>query len=327
MRVTSNNLLKMPSNYTNCFGVSYSAQIVKNNLQGSEIRLFPFSLTNLTSLKKYLPEDATDFNVHRFRSLLQTHTLGSGLIYLREVDSTMTVSSTIEQYAPSGTLILAEAQTAGKGREQRPWVGKAACNLYFTLVLRLPPQELIKLNFAACLSIAQTCKDFKVQDVHVKWPNDVWVGYKKLSGVLINASITGAEAIAQIGIGVNVNEDMAQAASDEVRDVATSVSQCLGMEVDRESFLATLCGHLEKFLELEWKDIVSLYKTFDFLVGKKITVMPKKREDPERILAKAIGFDADGCLVIEREVDGKLVTESLNTAEVSVRPDMNSALL
>jgi hypothetical protein len=95
----------------------------------------------------------------------------------------------------------------------------------------------------------------EVQDVHVKWPNDVWVGYKKLSGVLINASITGAEAIAQIGIGVrfffllfyfffalsrlfshsqvNVNENMSQASSDEVRDVATSVAQCLGMEVGK----------------------------------------------------------------------------------------------
>jgi hypothetical protein len=59
MRVTTNSILKMPSAYSNCFGVSYSAQIVKNNLQGTEIRLFPFSLSNLTALKKYLPEEAT----------------------------------------------------------------------------------------------------------------------------------------------------------------------------------------------------------------------------------------------------------------------------
>jgi BirA family biotin operon repressor/biotin-[acetyl-CoA-carboxylase] ligase len=105
-----------------------------------------------------------DFNVHRFRALLTTHTLGSGVIYLREVDSTMTVSQQVEQFAPSGTIILAEAQTAGKGREQRPWLGKPCCNLYFTLVLRLPPQDLTKLNFAACLAIAQASKDFGVRE-------------------------------------------------------------------------------------------------------------------------------------------------------------------
>jgi BirA family biotin operon repressor/biotin-[acetyl-CoA-carboxylase] ligase len=101
--------------------------------------------------------------VHRFRTLLETQTLGSGLIYMREVDSTMSVSQAIEQYAPSGTIILAESQTAGKGREQRPWVGKPASNLAFTLVLRLAPQELTKLNFAACLAVVQTCKDFRMQ--------------------------------------------------------------------------------------------------------------------------------------------------------------------
>ena len=73
------------------------------------------------------------------------------------------------------------------------------------LIVILFPE--LSLLFVSDSPLRSTLKYFShtpdVQDVHVKWPNDVWVGYKKLSGVLINASITGAEAIAQIGIGVS----------------------------------------------------------------------------------------------------------------------------
>jgi hypothetical protein len=174
MRTNCHKVLKIPNNFKKLDGISYSVQINDGKQEGNEIRLFPYSLQNLSSLKKFLPEDSTgnvslfclhsnclDFNIHRLRSLLNTKTIGSGFIYFREVESTMDVSKAIELYAPSGTLILAEIQTQGKGREERPWVGKGG-NLYFTLILKLSPYDLAKLNFSASLSVAQTCVDFGI---------------------------------------------------------------------------------------------------------------------------------------------------------------------
>jgi len=321
MRPTCNKILKI-SNLLQNTGVSYSVQLNNGNQEATEIRIFPFSLNHLSNLKKYLPEDSTAFNLHRFRNSLTTSTIGSGFIYAREVESTMKIGRDIEDVAPSGTIILAEVQTQGTGREGRPWIGKGG-NLYFTLILKLPPMDLAKLNFSASLCVAQACKDFGVQDVHVKWPNDVWIGYKKVCGLLVNASITGSLAVAHVGIGVNLNEDMSQTGSAEVREVATSVSQALGYPVDRENFLAKACIHLEHYLSLSWEEILELYKKFDFLVGKDIIVMPKKRENPERVIAKAIGFDKEGCLIVERQIDGKMKKDVLQTAEVSVRPNVS----
>jgi len=320
MKPLQNKILKIPNNYHKISGVTYSVQIINEQQEATDVRLFPFSVQNLTKLKKFLPEDSTSLNLHKLRSYMITNTIGSGIIYARETDSTMNIGRDIEQYAPSGTLIFAEHQTQGTGREGRPWVGRRG-NIYITFVLRLPPIELAKLNFSASLCVAQTCVDFGVEDVHVKWPNDVWVGYQKICGMLVNASITGPDAIAHVGIGVNINEDMSLA-SKEVREVAISVSQCLGKTVDREEFLAKMCFHLENYLSMTWENLLEIYKKFDFLVGKDIIVMPKKRENPERVIAKAIGFDKDGCLIVQREINGKITKETLHTAEVSVRPNV-----
>jgi BirA family biotin operon repressor/biotin-[acetyl-CoA-carboxylase] ligase len=322
MKQTNGKVLKI-SNLLQNTGVSYSVQLNNNgNQEVTELRIFPFSTNMLSNLKKFVSEDSAEFNVHRFRDALTTSTIGSGLIYLREVDSTMNIGKEVEFVAPTGTIILAEVQTQAKGREGRPWVGKKG-NLYFTLILKLPPLDLAKLNFCASLCVAQTCKDFGVEDVHVKWPNDVWIGYKKVCGILLNASITGSLAVAQVGIGVNLNEDMSQSKSEEVKEVATSVSQALGSPVDRETFLAKLFNNLERYFALPWDKVLEIYKEFDILVGKDIIVMPKKAENPERVFAKAIGFEDDGCLIIEKLVDGELQREVLINAEVSVRPNVS----
>jgi BirA family biotin operon repressor/biotin-[acetyl-CoA-carboxylase] ligase len=320
MKPLQNKILKVPNNYQKISGVAYSVQIVNDQQEATDVRLFPFTAQNLSKMKKFLPEDATSLNLHKLRDCLKTNTIGSGLIYTRETDTTMNIGRDVEVSAPSGTIIFAEHQTQGTGREGRPWVGKGG-NIYVTIILRLPSMDLAKLNFSTSLCVAQTCLDFGVEDVHVKWPNDVWVGYQKICGMLVNASITGQDSIAHVGIGVNVNEDMSLA-SKEVREVAISVSQCLGRTVNREEFLAKMCHHLEYYLSKSWENILEIYKEFDFLVGKEIIVMPKKRENPERVIAKAIGFDKDGCLIVQREINGKFTKETLHTAEVSVRPNV-----
>lgn len=111
--------------------------------------------------------------------------------------------------AAHGTMIMAEEQTAGIGRRGRDWTSQPQGNIYVSFVYappisnkRLVLQEMVKLNFAISVATAKACHAAGVPDARVKWPNDVWIKGKKVSGMLVN--FDGAAAIA--GVGINVNQ-------------------------------------------------------------------------------------------------------------------------
>jgi len=226
----------------------------------------------------------------------------------------MDIAKAIEKDAPTGTLILADSQTQGKGREGRKWSSKSAENLYFTIILRFSSaRDVQQLNLAIPVAVAQSCKDFGVQDVGLKWPNDVWVKGRKICGMLINVYWLGSTAVAHAGVGVNINEDMLKNA--DVKDTATSVYNSIGKIVSREKFLASFCKHLESLMTQSFENVLEAYKEHDILVGKKIIVMPKKMENPERVQATAVGFSTEGNLLVTWENPQPLIAE-----EVTIRP-------
>jgi BirA family biotin operon repressor/biotin-[acetyl-CoA-carboxylase] ligase len=261
----------------------------------------------------------SDFDTGMFQKALKTDFLGREFIYRTSVGSTMNeANKEVENGAASGTIVLAEEQTQGRGRANRAWSSPAKTNLYFTIVFR--PKafvELPKLNFAAAIAIARTARTLGVQGAGVKWPNDVLVNHKKLAGILTDSWIMGQEILALVGIGLNVNQDMAQVADSEVRNVATSLAGCLGQPVCRELVLATLCNELEELLTLDMEDILESYREVDLLVGQKLWVMPKKRENPERRPAEALELNHEGSLVVRYEDTGEVA--GLIGEEVSVR--------
>jgi len=117
--------------------------------------------------------------------------------------------------AASGCVVLAEHQTAGRGRNGRPWISPMAQNIYMSVLwrFRYSPQELSGLALIFGVAIARTLSEFGIDDVHLKWPNDVvWRG-RKLAGVLIElVSEATGPCSAVIGIGLNINMDSREAA-------------------------------------------------------------------------------------------------------------------
>eukprot|EP00029_Vermamoeba_vermiformis_P011959 TRINITY_DN6765_c0_g1_i1.p1 TRINITY_DN6765_c0_g1~~TRINITY_DN6765_c0_g1_i1.p1 ORF type:complete len:313 (-),score=41.89 TRINITY_DN6765_c0_g1_i1:66-1004(-) len=260
-----------------------------------------------------------DFNAREFQENLKTEFIGRSFIYRHLVDSTMKVAQREEaDNCPHGTLVLAECQSHGVGRGGRDWVSQPNGNLYFSIVLR--PRvvtDLYKLNFAICLAVCMSCDEEGIS-TNVKWPNDVWYDRsKKLSGMLINTSFMGKEVSAVIGIGINVNEDMTKTSNAEVQKLATSLFNITGKQINRERFLAHVCNHLEELTVKPMEDIIELYKKYDLLCGNDIVVMPKGRDNPERVDAKAISFSREGALVVQYQ-DG--TTKELIAEEVSIRP-------
>ena len=176
---------------------------------------------------------------------LKTRTLGRRVVYLTSTHSTMDVArAEAEAGAPDGTAVLAEEQTSGRGRFGRTWVSPAGRNIYVTLLLRPPLAALRSLSIVAPLAVAEAVQDVAGLDARIKWPNDVLVGGRKLSGTLIESEVSGAEVrYSLVGIGVNVNFDVDS--ESEIGEIATSVKRELGREVSREETLAALLNRFE----------------------------------------------------------------------------------
>ncbi|MBI5947501.1 MAG: biotin--[acetyl-CoA-carboxylase] ligase [Chloroflexi bacterium] len=253
------------------------------------------------------------FSVASFESALAPGAvIGGNLVYRRVVVSTMDVARELATAGePHGTLVLAEEQTAGRGRRGRSFQSPAGGNLYFTLVLRLPVDVHRRLPLIVPLAVANACRE-EGADALIKWPNDIWVGRRKLSGMLIDAELAPEGPIAFPGIGINVNSDPSTLPG--LADVATSLRNELGRDVDREALLARVCRELETWLAAPPKTVTAAYRALSLVIGKPVVVHPTGGE-PYEAVASAIA--PDGALVVTLP-GGRL--ESVVAADVSVRP-------
>lgn len=254
----------------------------------------------------------TQFDAAAFLSTLRTNEIGRFMVYRETVDTTMVLARReADEGAPHGTVVLAEEQTAGRGRKGRSFHSPPGENLYFTFVLRCPADQHRRLPIAVPLAVA-TAIVAEGADAAIKWPNDIWAGDRKLSGMLIDAEFAAAGPVAFPGIGINVNSDPTR--NPELRDIATSLQRELGRPVQREVLLARICNELEAALFLEASELASRYRSRSMVIGRPVRVTPLTGEPYE---ALARGIADDGSLIVERG-DGTL--DELNAAEVTLRP-------
>jgi len=188
-------------------------------------------------------------NLAKVEEHLSTRFVGRRIVYLTSTTSTMDVARQgAEAGAPDGTIVFAEEQTKGRGRFDRAWVSPSGKNLYLTLVIRPPLGRLRSLGIIAPLAVALAVEDSTGLRPRIKWPNDVLIDGRKLSGVLIESEISGsAVQYALVGPGINVNFDIEQ--SPEIAAIATSIKRELGREVSREELLAAFLNHFEALYE------------------------------------------------------------------------------
>ncbi|NVH63354.1 bifunctional biotin--[acetyl-CoA-carboxylase] ligase/biotin operon repressor BirA [Pseudomonas simiae] len=145
-------------------------------------------------------------------------------------------------------LVLAEQQTAGRGRRGRKWVSPFAQNVYYSLVLRIESglRQLEGLSLVVGLAVMQALRESGVQGAALKWPNDVLVGQKKIAGILLELVGDPADIChVVLGIGINVNMQRA----DDVDQQWTSLQLQTGSPVDRNALVARLGLQLQDYLE------------------------------------------------------------------------------
>ena len=151
--------------------------------------------------------------------------------------------------AAEGLAILADEQTAGRGRLQRAWSSPKGAGLYFSLLLRpaIPQDQWPLITFVAALAVGDALREAAGVETDIKWPNDLLSGERKICGILAEAIDTPLGRSVILGIGINLTQ---RAFPEELVDVATSVAEASGRQPDRETILAALLRALSRWYSL-----------------------------------------------------------------------------
>jgi BirA family biotin operon repressor/biotin-[acetyl-CoA-carboxylase] ligase len=159
--------------------------------------------------------------------------------------------------APHGTLVTADEQTAGRGRQGRTWSALPGEALLLSVLLR-SPDELLPLR--AAVAVAESIP----MPAQIKWPNDVWVGGKKVSGILVEGR--PQEGWAVLGIGLNV---ATRSFPKELSEIATSLA-LEGASVSREDALEKLLASLDRLLAADAAEVLAAWRERDALLGAPV---------------------------------------------------------
>ena len=251
-------------------------------------------------------------------SRLDTVWAGHPVIYLAEVASTNQYAKKIsEEGAGQGTLVIADFQNQGKGRLGRTWTTPAGTAVAMSLVLRprLSPLRIPMVTLVMGLAVTKACRELYSVPVLIKWPNDVVVEGRKLSGILTEMS-TELNRVNYVVIGTGINVNVTEFPRD-LRDKATSVLLETGQAASR-SELAACClarfeEYYEKFLQTEYLSLL-MEEYNSLLINRGRTVQVQEPEGNWR--GTALGIDREGCLLVEKE-EGSV--EKVFAGEVSVR--------
>jgi len=249
----------------------------------------------------------SSLSLDRIHAHLKTRAIGVALSLHDEVDSTnRRLADLARAGASHGAVVVAESQTAGRGRLGRSWVSPPGGNLYASILLAAPPASntLTWVPLLAAVAIVRAVTTLTGLALAVKWPNDVLVPRdgteRKLAGILVEAisrSQAGATALV-LGIGLNVNLQ-SEAFPDDLRASATSLLMETGRPWERERVLVALLEEVER-LDDQWRDqgpagIAAAYESLCATIGKPVRIEMAVGGPVE---GQAEGLAPDGALLV-----------------------------
>ena len=217
------------------------------------------------------------FSLENFDIKLNTEVIGRNFVYTEEIESTNSfLLNKSNKFSVDGTVLLAEKQSKGHGRNKNIWYSTKGYNLTFSILLtnkKYLDKNFNILNFAASLSVANAIENLYQLKTELKWPNDVLVNGKKIAGILMESVSRGSKIERLvIGIGLNVNQILFQG---NFNVEPTSIKLELNETVERERVLAEYLNNFEETLakfESNPADILKDWKSKCGLIGEKISI-------------------------------------------------------
>jgi len=244
---------------------------------------------------------------------LETRFVGQRVVYYSSVTSTNEVArQEAQRGVVEGTVIIADEQTAGKGRKKRAWLSPRG-SVALSIILYPGVAHLPSLIMVASLAVVYSIEGVTDLKPQLKWPNDVLIRGRKVCGILIENGVRGRKVdYAIVGIGINVN--LRTANFPEISPIATSLSAELGKEIPRIDLIRRLLVEVEKlYLDLpSGEAIFQQWRNRLVTLGKRVQV--SYGETKQEGIAESVA--RDGSLLL-RSPDGSLT--KIVTGDVTLR--------
>jgi BirA family biotin operon repressor/biotin-[acetyl-CoA-carboxylase] ligase len=222
--------------------------------------------------------------------------IGSPRVHYRVTDSTNERTRELaDQGALHGTLVTADEQESGRGRQGRVWSAPPGTAVLMSLILRDLDERHALLPLVAAVAVCEACEGAGPVTPAVKWPNDVWIDGKKVSGILIEGRPQAGWAV--LGAGVNVTTD---AFPDDLAEIATSL-RLAGVETTPAQVLDALLASLNEWLDAPHDAVLAAWRERDALKGERV-----RWSGGEGVAA---GIDDSGALLVETD-DGRVTLDA-----------------
>lgn len=278
--------------------------------EGYRIEAVPNKGYRLTELPDVL-------SVEELESIRKTAWAGQKIVYYDVTDSTNIQAKRLaEEGAPHGTLVVAERQSAGRGRRGRYWESAEHDGIFMTILLRpeFKPEQASMLTIIAAMAVTKAIRTMMKISANIKWPNDIVLNGKKICGILTEMS-TEIDAINYVVIGIGINVSNRQF-GEEAAEIATSIAMESGLQVHRAELIESVWEWFEFYYDRFCKDgnLERIQKEYDACLvnrDRQVRILDPK----EPFVGIARGITETGELIVETEEGTKLVS----SGEVSVR--------
>lgn len=273
-----------------------------------ELRKHGFELEAIQRKGYRIIKTPDQISADEVRLGLTTNFLGQNIHYQESVDSTQKIAKTLSyENAPEGTVVIAEEQLLGRGRMNRAWYSPKYTGVWMSLILRpnIPLQKAPQLTLITAVAVVRAIEEVTKLSPEIKWPNDILLHGKKVTGILTELQAEADQIFAIIiGVGINVNQKL-EDYPEELHDIATSLAIEAGEKISRAQVIRSVLTNFEKlylqYLKEGFTPIKLLWESYAISIGKTIIA----RTINENIRGKALGITEDGVLLIEDEA-GKI---------------------
>ncbi|PKN64309.1 MAG: biotin--[acetyl-CoA-carboxylase] ligase [Deltaproteobacteria bacterium HGW-Deltaproteobacteria-15] len=249
------------------------------------------------------PRPSDPIDPQELRRALSGTFFGVDLRYHATLESTNSLlKSLAANGAPDGTVVVADAQTGGRGRVGRSWLSLPGANLLFSILLRarVEPEQVFALTMILAVSAAEVLHRRTGVAARIKWPNDLYAGQRKLAGILTEFGVKGS-SVDYVVLGMGLNVQWHPAGQEEIRGPATSVRMETGKVFPRADLLVRILKEFENsygaFLNGDTHLIYSKWNDLSLILGRNVMV----ETGAETIRGRAVRIDQTGALILELE--------------------------
>jgi birA, biotin-[acetyl-CoA-carboxylase] ligase region len=253
-------------------------------------------------------EQINYIDIFEIKKMLKGSFAGKNLYYEEKVDSTNTLARDLAaKGVKNGSVVIADYQEKGRGRNGKFWTSPCGCNIYMSIILRpkFTPETAQGMTILAAVSVADAIVEVASLQPQIKWPNDILIGSKKVSGILTEMS-TQNMSIEYMVVGIGMNVNMPEKYMDaHIKNIATSLliesekTNGSSALIDRNRLIASILNKFDKYYEMflstGLSSVLGYYQKYFGMMGKVISINVENR----KVEGQVVGIDSKGALLLK----------------------------